>query len=155
MPRLAMPVQKPWKRKRESTQGGTDKGVPKSYSEKLSDPRWQKKRLQILEKSEWSCLNCGDSESQLHVHHLFYEKGKQPWEYDDQYLIPVCKDCHEGLDAARSAILKVMSGYPPDFLSELHMALCDILEPINNGTHPYERWTQWMKSARKIRNGKK
>lgn len=129
--------------------------MAKSYSEKLSDPRWQKKRLEVLERAEWGCVNCGDSESQLHVHHLVYEKGKEPWEHDDQYLIALCKDCRESLEYTRLAILKVMSGYPPDFLYDLHGALCDILEPVNNGTHPFERWSRWIKSARKIRAAKK
>ena len=127
----------------------------KSYADKLKDPRWQKKRLEILERSEWACLNCGDSESPLHVHHLVYERGVEPWDHDNQYLVAVCVDCHETLEQTRNAILKVMSGYPPDFLGDLHCALCDILEPVHNGTHPYERWTRWMKSAKKIRSSKK
>lgn len=129
--------------------------MAQSYASKLRDPRWQKKRLKILEKGEFSCLNCGDSERELHVHHLFYEKGKDPWDYDDRYLIPLCKECHAGMELARIGILKIMSDNPPDFLFDLHSALCDILEPLNNGTHPYERWTKWMKSAKKIRNFKK
>lgn len=127
----------------------------RSYYEKLSDPRWQKKRLEVLERAEWGCVCCGDNESQLHVHHLVYEKNKEPWEHDDQYLIAVCKECHESLETSRLLILKIMSGYPPDFLHDLHAALCDILEPVHNGTHPYERWQRWMKSARKIRAAKK
>jgi len=31
----------------------------KTYGEKLKDPRWQKKRLGLLEKADWTCLFCG------------------------------------------------------------------------------------------------
>ncbi len=127
----------------------------KTYSEKLADPRWQKKRLEVLERCEWSCLNCGDSSNQLQVHHLVYERGVEPWDHDNQYLIAVCKNCHEELDDTRSRILKMMAHYPPEFLRDLHDALCNVLEPVHNGTHPYERWTRWMDAANKIRKAKK
>ena len=65
-----------------------------TYSQKLKDPRWQKKRLQILERDNWKCKGCLDSERTLHVHHLSYEKGKEPWEYDDLNFITLCEECH-------------------------------------------------------------
>jgi hypothetical protein len=30
----------------------------------------------------------------LNVHHTFYQKGKNPWEYEDQHLITLCQPCH-------------------------------------------------------------
>ena len=65
------------------------------YSEKLRDPRWQKKRLEILERDEWTCQNCFDSESTLVVHHKKYIKGKEPWDYPNELLITLCENCHE------------------------------------------------------------
>lgn len=62
------------------------------YSEKLKNPKWQKKRLKIFERDGWECLSCGDKESTLCVHHLKY--GKEPWEVDDQFLETLCEDCH-------------------------------------------------------------
>ena len=32
------------------------------YSEKLRDPRWQKARLKVLERDNWTCVNCGETE---------------------------------------------------------------------------------------------
>lgn len=66
-----------------------------NYSELLRNPRWQKKRLQILERDNWSCLICGDKDKTLHVHHKFYIKGRSPWEYPDYYLSTLCHECHE------------------------------------------------------------
>ena len=65
------------------------------YTEKFKDPRWQKRRLLILERDEWTCQYCGEKEETLNVHHLWYEKGKDPWEYPDECLITLCEGCHE------------------------------------------------------------
>jgi hypothetical protein len=74
-----------------------------AYSEKFKDPRWQKKRLEILERDEFTCQLCGDKESTLHVHHWYYEKGKDPWEYPDMALITLCEDCHKERHANNKA----------------------------------------------------
>lgn len=65
------------------------------YLEKLKDPRWQKKRLQILERDEWCCRVCFDSERTLHVHHRYYKRGADPWDYPDSALVTLCEGCHE------------------------------------------------------------
>lgn len=119
--------------------------MAKSYADKLRDPRWQKKRLEILQLSEFCCISCGDSESELHVHHLVYEKGKEPWE--SQYLIPVCKACHKDLESVREDILAIMASCPPSHLFELHGALCSIL----GSPDPYANWREWMDRAEDIR----
>ncbi len=67
----------------------------KSYSDDLLDPRWQKRRLEILQRDDFTCHGCYDTESTLHVHHLYYVKGRRPWEYPDFALVTVCSDCHK------------------------------------------------------------
>lgn len=64
------------------------------YIKKLKDPRWQKKRLQILERDKWECQICRDTESQLHIHHIKYSDG-DPWEIEDRLLVTLCENCHE------------------------------------------------------------
>jgi len=66
-----------------------------SYSEQLKDPRWQKKRLEIMERDSFACALCMDEKSTLHVHYKKYEKGRAPWEYEAKYLITLCESCHE------------------------------------------------------------
>lgn len=78
------------------------------YSEKLKDPRWQKKRLEIFNRDEWYCRLCQDNEQTLHVHHLFYQKGKEPWEYENEYLITLCSNCHEEETSTRYAIERAL-----------------------------------------------
>jgi len=65
-----------------------------SYSEKLQNPLWQKKRLHILNRDNFTCTLCGDKETTLHIHHKSYIRGKQPWEYNDDNLQTLCKHCH-------------------------------------------------------------
>lgn len=65
-----------------------------SYSDLLKDPRWQRRRLEILSRDEWVCRSCGSGEATLHVHHRRYESGKSPWDYKDQDLITLCSECH-------------------------------------------------------------
>ena len=65
------------------------------YSEKLKDPRWQKKRLEILERDDWKCQRCEDEKETLHVHHTKYIKEQEPWEYEDFQYITLCSSCHE------------------------------------------------------------
>ena len=64
------------------------------YFEKLKDPRWQKKRLEILERDNWTCRYCGDTEKTLHVHHLFYIPKVEPWEIHNGFLLTLCERCH-------------------------------------------------------------
>ncbi len=64
------------------------------YSEKLKDPRWQKKRLEILERDRWECHLCAEREKTLHVHHLFYFSKREPWEINNGFLITLCENCH-------------------------------------------------------------
>lgn len=65
----------------------------KSYSEKLKDPRWQKRRLFIFERDQWACQCCGDKETSLNVHHKKYVGD--PWESPEDQLVTLCEDCHE------------------------------------------------------------
>jgi 5-methylcytosine-specific restriction endonuclease McrA len=70
-----------------------------SYAEKLFDKRWREKRERILMRDKHQCVICGKSDD-LVVHHKqyhFHERLRShfdPWDYDDRYLITLCKSCH-------------------------------------------------------------
>ena len=64
------------------------------YADKLKSPKWQRKRLEIFQRDDFTCVNCGDKESTLHVHHNIYISGKQPWEHPKPSLITLCETCH-------------------------------------------------------------
>lgn len=58
-------------------------------------PLWQKKRLEILERDQYTCLECEAQDQQLHIHHAYYVSGRKPWEYPNWSLTTLCKDCHK------------------------------------------------------------
>lgn len=64
-----------------------------TYSEKLKDPRWQRKRLEILSFWNFTCAHCGSSEKTLHVHHQWYVPGREPWQYPTICFQPLCEEC--------------------------------------------------------------
>lgn len=75
-----------------------------AYSKKLRDPRWQKMRLQIMERDEFVCQSCFDGESTLNVHHRYYEKGASPWDYPAEALVTLCEACHQYESEAAKAM---------------------------------------------------
>jgi HNH endonuclease len=66
-----------------------------TYIELLRDPRWQRKRLEIFQRDGWTCQECGATDRTLNVHHRRYQRGKAPWEAEDQNLVTLCELCHE------------------------------------------------------------
>ncbi len=65
-----------------------------TYSQQLSNPKWQECRLRILNRDGFACFYCNDKDSPLHVHHLTYENGKSAWDYPDNNFITLCETCH-------------------------------------------------------------
>jgi hypothetical protein len=80
--------------------------MPKSYSEKLKDPRWQKKRLEILERDQWMCRRCCDKTETLHVHHTQYRS--EPWDVPSEFLLTLCKECHDRVEEYKSKIGRML-----------------------------------------------
>ena len=57
-----------------------------------------------MDRDDFACRNCGDTDSPLHVHHANYEKGMEPWDYDDSQLVTFCAACHAALEARIKAL---------------------------------------------------
>ena len=74
-----------------------------TYSKKLSDGRWQRKRLQIFQRDGFRCQDCG-SQDDLQVHHLYYLTGIQPWEHPDDLLTTLCGNCHQKRQPTEQAV---------------------------------------------------
>lgn len=99
-----------------------------SFFSQYQSPQWQKLRLETLNESGWVCAECGTKDSQLHVHHVRYHKGRKIWEYQPSELLVLCHECHESwhglkdvlgdllLDAGKnhipmSDVVGIVSGY--------------------------------------------
>jgi hypothetical protein len=66
-----------------------------SYTDLLKHPKWQRKRLEIMQRADFKCEECGNDELTLHVHHSYYKKDHAPWEYPNESLHCLCEKCHE------------------------------------------------------------
>lgn len=70
------------------------------YSEALNDVRWKLKAQYIKNRDSNKCTICA-STNNLNVHHrayLFikkYQSFLMPWNYPDNILITLCRDCHD------------------------------------------------------------
>lgn len=89
-----------------------------TYSEKLRDPRWQKKRLEIMNRDGFKCRDCGSDVITLSVHHHRYKANAEPWEYPAHDLGTFCQPCHD----ARHAQLKLLRTAIECFASQLTAA---------------------------------
>lgn len=65
------------------------------WSEQYKHPNWQKVRLKVLQRDNFSCTRCGNRHLMLHVHHLKYESCKYVWEIPLYFLTTLCENCHE------------------------------------------------------------
>jgi len=83
----------------------------KSYYEKLRDPRWQKKRLGIMERDNFSCTSCGSTIGTLNVHHrVAYRKNTDPWDYENDELTTLCEECHSQISELVNEITSIAMG---------------------------------------------
>lgn len=74
-----------------------------TYSETLRDPRWQKRRLEVMERDGWACRSCNATHKTLNVHHnLYYGPSYPPWDYPDALLFTLCEDCHKEEEQAKA-----------------------------------------------------
>ncbi len=64
------------------------------YAKKLRDPRWQRMRLEVMQRDEFTCQSCMDTETTLNVHHNYY-LNIEPWEYPLTALVTLCETCHQ------------------------------------------------------------
>ena len=109
----------------------------KSYYELLKHPKWQKKRLEILERANFKCEDCGADDITLHVHHTYYEKGHKPWEYPNDSLQCLCEKCHRETQDLATSLKRYMSGFGrPELEAMIGYALGfrahnDELEPLD------------------------
>jgi len=83
------------------------------WSSAYRDSRWQRKRLEIMERDNFTCQSCGKGEADaitLNVHHIYYTVGVAPWEYPAEALITLCEKCHESVAASQKQAAAAIGG---------------------------------------------
>lgn len=112
-----------------------------SYREQLQHPLWQRRRLEILSRDSFMCRRCCAVDKPLHVHHIFYERGRMAWEYEDHLLRTLCAECHTiehsmkatidgiaesvGLEATYELMALVFHGKRDAAIAKVHEIIAD------------------------------
>jgi hypothetical protein len=91
----------------------------KAWRDQYKHPMWQKKRLEALQAAGFECQCCQDGESQLHVHHRAYIKGRNVWEYEVGELEVLCESCHSTAHASKDVLNLLIARVPVDALEEI------------------------------------
>lgn len=102
-----------------------------TYADQLKSPKWQKKRLEIMERDNFTCTSCGDTESQFHVHHGYYEKGLMLWEYNNDTLHTLCFGCHSEAHSVLNVLKEQIGELELVSLYDL-MYLLDLIKEQDN-----------------------
>lgn len=112
-----------------------------NYSEKLRDPLWQRKRLEIFKRDQWACTQCGCDYRTLHIHHKIYIKGSNPWEYEDDYLITLCQLCHQKehefiIDPVRKYEHLILFKETPAVINSCHIQIKELQNKLKEDISP-------------------
>lgn len=91
----------------------------KDYKTQYMHPKWQKRRLEMLESVDYQCQSCEDTEKTLHVHHKRYIKGRDVWDYPDDDLEVLCADCHKHEHWQKDELNKMISSFDSMQISDL------------------------------------
>src|SRR5205085_12374091 len=107
-----------------------------AYAQKLKDPRWQKKRLEVMNRDNFTCRMCGDDKSHLNVHHLYYAESGNPWDVHESALLTLCETCHERetqeIRRARGVLYAAI--FKSGFTSQQLLALAEEIDESPSGS---------------------
>lgn len=121
-----------------------------SYSDKLRDPRWQRKRLEIMQRDGFKCQECTDDSVTLHVHHVRYIKGREPWDYPNGLLVTLCETCHERLHEDPTSVIEHLNGsfYEHGANWSILWQLCGVLDfgLPRDAKLSYAEWSEVFKA---------
>lgn len=105
-----------------------------AYAELLKHPKWQEKRLRVLEGAGFRCVRCFNAERSLHAHHKVYLKGHKPWEYEDALLECLCERCHDQAHTERAELEYMITTQPTASVPRLTDAIYGAI--VNDATDP-------------------
>lgn len=66
-----------------------------NFKDQYNSEKWEKKRREIYRRDNWHCRICDVTRVKLNAHHLYYDKDKNIWDYDNECLVTLCDNCHD------------------------------------------------------------
>lgn len=131
-----------------------------TYSDKLKDPRWQRKRLEVLQRDSFTCQKCLDTTKTLHVHHRYYLPNTDPWDYELKTLVTLCFECHEQESVLAEMVtsfvnsLKDMGFLNGDFelISDGSLLFCPAIQMTKTDIRDFFRFSDNEVFCQKFRN---
>jgi len=112
------------------------------YAEQIKSPKWQKKRLEILNLHGFKCEDCGSETKTLNVHHRFYLKGRKIYEYDNDVFQVLCEECHSKIHEKKESektfpknYIKLPDEYPDWCVEEFVKSTNNLIRLFKNEFH--------------------
>jgi 5-methylcytosine-specific restriction endonuclease McrA len=104
------------------------RGELRTWKVQREDPRWQKKKAEICERDNWTCKMCGDTDSQLSVHHSFYMPRRAIWDYPNKSLHCLCWSCHQKAQSTKEALDELIGCLQLSSIERLERAVRAFME---------------------------
>lgn len=119
----------------------------KEYLAKLRDPRWQKRKSEVLARDGFTCSWCGAGVNHgrnLQVHHGYYDRAlERPEDYPDESLFTLCERCHEQAEVVRQQVYEALGCLHPKYHHHIYYTLMELLERLQGGEKFDELAVPW------------
>lgn len=132
-----------------------------NFDEELSKNEWKEKRKKILKRDRFKCAICGCDYKTLNIHHLKYFSDREYWDYPNELLVTVCRDCHQKIHGKKEGELKrplsvVAEEIKQKTIPQMQKVHVEIEENYNRRPTIYingEKSIVYTKSMKSHRNG--
>lgn len=104
----------------------TERKGSSEYARKLLDGRWQRKRLEILQRDNFCCTICQRSHN-VQIHHNWYLKNMEPWDYTADQLVSLCNEHHEEIGELQEGLKRLLARSGPAIQRQVYDYLFGLL----------------------------
>jgi hypothetical protein len=104
-----------------------------TYAQQLRHPLWQRRRLEVLQRADFTCERCGSTSTELHAHHKTYIRGRMAWQYPDDLLECLCDPCHDIAHAHKQRLAIQVARRPSSELPILSRIFSNLAEAMDAG----------------------
>jgi hypothetical protein len=102
-----------------------------NWREKYNDSRWQKKSNKIRHRDGMKCMKCGRTDAILTAHHLYYIYGNDPWDCPDDWLVTMCRECHDEEAVAKEYVKDIARVFRLNYFASTLKMIRDYLVRTN------------------------